>query len=320
MPESDSQSSPKIRFSSVDLMLIGMSIVWGINYSVVKIALEDLTPLSLNAIRFSVATLLLIIFLWIKERNLRIRREDISRLILLAIIGNTAYQLFFIYGILRTTAGNSAILYGTVPIFVGVLSSVLGVEKITQRIWQSVIISFFGIALIILGKGEVIAITNQSWIGDLLILGATICWAAYTVLSKPLLIRYTPTKLTTLTIAIGAVPLILISIPSLSIQRWDSVSTQGWLSVGYSSCLAIALGYVVWYTGVSHVGNARTSLYENLAVVVGVVVAWIFLSESMTVVQIIGAVLVFVGLYVARRTNNKNTINRDESLYNARMD
>jgi drug/metabolite transporter (DMT)-like permease len=306
MVKDNSQSSSKIKFSTVDLMLIGMSIVWGINYSVVKIALEDLSPLSLNAIRFSVASLLLIVFLLIKERNLSIRREDISRLILLAIIGNTAYQLFFIYGISFTTAGNSAILYGTVPIFVGLLSSILGVEKITQRIWQSVIISFIGIILIIGGKGEALAITNQSWIGDLLILGATICWATYTVLSKPLLKRYTPTKLTTLTIAIGAIPLILISIPSLSVQRWDSVSTQGWLSIAYSSCLAIALGYVIWYTGVSHVGNARTSLYENLAVVTGVAVSWIFLSESMSLLQIIGAVLVFIGLYVARRTNHKN--------------
>jgi drug/metabolite transporter (DMT)-like permease len=306
MAEDNSQSSSKMKFSVVDLMLIGMSIVWGINYSVVKIALEDLPPLSLNAIRFSVASLLLISFLWFKERNLRIRREDISRLILLAIIGNTAYQLFFIYGISFTTAGNSAILYGTVPIFVGLLSSILGVEKITQRVWQSVIISFFGIALIIVGKGEALAITNQSWIGDLLILGATICWATYTVLSKPLLKRYTPTKLTTLTVAIGAIPLILISIPSLSTQRWDSVSTQGWLSVAYSSCLAIALGYVIWYTGVSHVGNARTSLYENLAVVVGVAVAWIFLSESMSLLQIIGAALVFIGLYLARMTKNQN--------------
>jgi drug/metabolite transporter (DMT)-like permease len=282
-----------------------MSIVWGINYSVVKIALEDLPPLSLNAIRFTIASLLLLIFLWIKERNLSIHREDISQLILLAIIGNTAYQLFFIYGISFTTAGNSAILYGTVPIFVGLLSSILGVEKITRRIWQSVIISFVGIILIIVSTGKALAISSQSWIGDLLILGATICWATYTVLSKPLLKRYTPTKLTTLTIAIGTIPLVLISIPSLYIQRWDSVSTQGWLAITYSSCLAIALGYVIWYTGVSHVGNARTSLYENLAVVVGVAVAWIFLSESMSFLQIIGAVLVFIGLYIARRTNQQ---------------
>ncbi len=290
-------------FSKVDLMLVGMSVVWGINYSVVKFALEEFSPLSLNGIRFSVASLLLIFFLWIKERNVWIHREDVKRIIILAILGNTAYQLFFIYGILRTTAANSAILYGTVPIFVSLLSSILRVEKTTSRIWQSVIISFVGITLIIVGEGEAFAISSQSWIGDVLILGATICWAAYTVLSKPLLKRYTPTKLTSLTIALGAIPLILISIPSLMMQRWESVSTQGWLSVAYSSILAISLGYVIWYTGVSHVGNTRTSLYENLAVVVGVAVAWIFLSESMNLLQIVGAALVFIGLYLARRTD-----------------
>jgi len=299
--KADNSRTLGTKFSVVDLMLIGMSFVWGINFSVVKIALTDLSPLSFNAIRFGIASILLLALLWFRERNLSIRREDISRFVLLALIGNTAYQLFFINGIYRTTAGNSSLLYATMPIFVATMSSFLGVEKVEQKIWGSVILSFIGIILIVGGAGKTLTITEQSWIGDLLILAGTICWATYTVLSKPLLKRYTPVKLTTLTVAIGTIPLFLISIPALVMQNWDSVSTQGWLSLTYSSCLAIAIGYVIWYTGVTRIGSARTALYENLITVIAVAVAWVTLSESMTLLQTIGAALVFMSLYLARR-------------------
>jgi len=299
--KADNSQTSGTRFSVVDLMLIGMSFVWGINFSVVKIALTDLSPLSFNAIRFSIASIVLLTLLWIRERNLGIQREDISRFVLLALIGNTAYQLFFINGIYRTSAGNSSLLYATMPIFVATLSSILAVEKVEQKIWGSVTLSFIGIILIIGGAGKTLSITDQSWVGDLLILAGTICWATYTVLSKPLLKRYTPVKLVTLTVAIGTLPLFIISTPALMMQNWNSVSTQGWLSLTYSSCLAIAIGYVIWYTGVTRIGGARTALYENLITVIAVAVARVTLSESMTLLQIIGAASVFVSLYLARR-------------------
>lgn len=286
-----------------------MSLVWGINFSVVKTALTDLSPLSFNSLRFGFAALFLLTLLWVIERNLSVRREDIVRLFLLGLIGNTFYQLLFIHGIARTTASNSSLILAIMPIFVVLLSTVLGVEKVGRRIWYGVVISFIGIFLIVQGTGRTLTITDQSLIGDLLTLAGTICWATYTVLSKPLLQRYTPLKLTTITMAMGTLPLVLVSIPSLNEQNWGSVSLQGWLCLAYSFFLAIAIGYVIWYTGVSRIGSARTALYENLITVIAVAVAWIFLSEKMTLLQILGAVLVLVSLYLARRNSKVNSSN-----------
>ncbi len=309
MTTDGSHASSKTSFSSIDIMLIGMSLVWGINFSVVKTALTDLSPLSFNSLRFGFAALFLLTLLWVIERNLSVRREDIVRLFLLGLIGNTFYQLLFIHGIARTTASNSSLILAIMPIFVVLLSTVLGVEKVGRRIWYGVVISFIGIFLIVQGTGRTLTITDQSLIGDLLTLAGTICWATYTVLSKPLLQRYTPLKLTTITMAMGTLPLVLVSIPSLNEQNWGSVSLQGWLCLAYSFCLAIAIGYVIWYTGVSRIGSARTALYENLITVIAVAVAWIFLSEKMTLLQILGAVLVLASLYLARRNSKVNSSN-----------
>jgi len=280
-----------------------MSFIWGINFSVVKGALADFSPLSFNALRFGTASLILLSLLWIRERSLIIRRKDIGFFIMLALIGNTAYQLFFINGIALTTATNSALILATTPVFIVLFGAVMRVEKITRRIAQGVILSFVGIIMIILGSGKPLALTEQSWIGDLLIIANPICWSIYTVLSKPLLKEYSPLKLTTVTMVMGTVPLILVSTPSLGTENWAAISTNAWLGLAFSACFAIAIGYVLWYTGVSRIGSSRTALYDNLVTVFAVASAWVLLSESMAVIQILGAVLVFVGLYLARKDN-----------------
>jgi drug/metabolite transporter (DMT)-like permease len=301
------------RFSKVDLLLILMSIVWGINFSFVKGALVDFSPLSFNALRFGASSLILLSLLWLRERSFRIKRRDVMMFVLLGLIGNTAYQLFFIHGIVLTTATNSSLIIATTPIFIVLFSAALRVEKVTSRIVQGVILSFAGIAMIILGSGKPLSFTDQSWIGDLLTIANPICWGAYTVLSKPLLKDYSPLKLTAITMAIGAAPLLLVSAPALSTENWAAISTSSWLSLSFSAVFAISIGYVVWYTGVNRIGTSRTALYENLVTVFAVASAWVLLSESMTVIQIVGAALVFVSLYVARR-NNKKPRNNGKNL------
>jgi drug/metabolite transporter (DMT)-like permease len=292
-------------------MLIAMSFVWGLNFTAVKGAMADFQPLAFNAIRFGASSLFLLGLLWLRERSIGVQRKDLARFVLLAIIGNTAYQLFFIHGIALTTATNSALILATTPIFIILFGAFLNVEKITSRIVQGVILSFAGVVMIVLGSGNTLSFSDQSLLGDLLIVANPICWSIYTVLSKHMLKEYSPLKLTTVTMAIGAVPLVLVGIPSLSQQNWSVISANSWLGLAFSAFLAIGLGYIIWYTGVSRIGSARTSLYDNLVTVFAVAAAWILLGENMTVIQIVGAVLVFVSLYAVRRKTRSKTLQPD---------
>src|SRR4030042_892514 len=130
MTEAVSAPAAKSRFSTVDLLLIITSVVWGINFSLIKGALIDFSPLSFNAVRFGTASLILLSLLWLRERNLRIRKKDVGYFIMLGLIGNTAYQLFFINGIAFTTATNSSLIIATTPIFIVLFGAPFPVEKI----------------------------------------------------------------------------------------------------------------------------------------------------------------------------------------------
>ncbi len=309
-------TSAKPNFSTVDVALVFMSFVWGLNFTAIKGAIEDFQPLAFNAIRFGTSSLFLVGLLWLRERSIGVQRKDLGRFVMLAIIGNTVYQLFFIHGIALTTATNSALILATTPIFIILFGAFLNVERITSRIVQGVILSFAGVVMIVLGSGNTLSFSDQSLLGDLLIVANPICWSIYTVFSKPMLKEYSPLKLTAVTMAIGAVPLVIVGIPSLSQQNWSAISTNSWLGLAFSAFLAIGLGYVIWYTGVSRIGSARTSLYDNLVTVFAVAAAWILLSESMSIVQIAGAVLVFVSLYVVRRKKRGKLEEPSEKVLN----
>ncbi len=68
----------------------------------------------------------------------------------------------------------------------------------------------------------------------------------------------------------------------------------------YSALFAIVIAYIIWNLGIQRIGGARTAIYSNLTPVIATLAATFFLNEQLTPLKIIGAVIIFVGLYLAR--------------------
>ncbi len=291
---------PRATFSLIDLVLLGMAFIWGVNFSVVKISLAEMSPLAFDSLRFTLASVLTLSVLKLIEGDVGFAREDWWRLTGLGIVGNTFYQLFFITGINLTTAGNSSLILATTPIFVSIMGTVLGLERLGKWAWLGIFLCFGGIAAIVLCSGQELSLVGGTMLGDLLVLGGAVCWSAYTVLGKPLMKRYSPLKVTTMAMLSGTFFLDLCSIPALLAQDWAIVSWKGWLGLAFSGSMGIALAYIIWNMGVGKVGGARTAVYSNLVPVVGLITAWLTLGEHIFLLQIVGAVVIFVGIYLTR--------------------
>ena len=282
-------------------MLLAMILIWGINFAVVKAALAEMTPLSFNSIRFLLASTLTLLLLRLIEGDVGFARGDWWRLLGLGLIGNTCYQLLFINGIDRTTAGNSALLLATTPIFVSLIGAAFGVERVGKLAWVGVFFSFAGIFMVIVGSGKELGLAKETIGGDILILIGALVWSLYTVLSKPMLSRYSALKLTALAMAAGTPFIVLFSIPQLLAQDWATVSWRGWLGLFFSGSMAIALAYIIWNSGVSKVGGARTAVYSNLSPVIAAIFAWLTLGEAITTFMVVGTAMIFLGIYLTRR-------------------
>jgi drug/metabolite transporter (DMT)-like permease len=293
----------------VDLALLAMATIWGANFSIVKIAMETLSPMAFNAIRFTVATAIVLLATRIVGDNWHVDRHDAGRLVILGLVGNTVYQLFFISGIARTTAGNSALMLGAVPVYVSLIGAATGLERLRWRGWLGCLIAFGGIVLIVAGSDQAVEVQGESLLGTLLVLCSAITWAVYTVLSRPLLRRHSSLKVTGLSMLAGAPAILLAAVPQCRAQNWAAVPWQGWLGLAYSAVLALGLAYVAWNAGVKIVGSARTAIYSNLTPVIAMIIGWLWLGEHLGWLKIVGGAVIVGGVFLARMGATRTTRN-----------
>jgi drug/metabolite transporter (DMT)-like permease len=286
-----------------DGLLLLTAFFWGVNFAVVKFALAEIPPLVFNGLRFFVAAGTMLILAWATGRRLNFQRRHWLYLIGLGILGNTVYQLLFIFGIANTTADNSSLILATVPAWVALFGTVTGTERVTGRGWLGVGLALGGIILIIVGSDRQAELHfgGATLRGDLLILLCTLCWSIYTLAMRPMTRHYTSTAITSFTTGIGTIPLLLLAIPLLGEFDWRQVSSTAWAALVLSGMFGIALAYFFWNYGVSQLGSARTSLYSNLAPPVALLTAWLWLGETMTAWQWVGALLAISGVVMARR-------------------
>ncbi|HEX7137831.1 MAG TPA: DMT family transporter, partial [Vicinamibacterales bacterium] len=169
-----------------------MAVIWGSNYSIIKSALVDVPPVAFNAIRLLLASALFLVTIAIRrwrannnfysgawhqareayqaDPRVRVRtRISLPRLLALAIIGHTCYQLLFIWALSETSASDSALIIGCTPVFVALMTAALGHETIRRRRWIGILLSAVGVYLVV-GTGS--TVSGDSVQGDLLMLGA----------------------------------------------------------------------------------------------------------------------------------------------------
>ena len=281
------------------LGLLGVAVIWGTNFAVIKVALEDLSPEALNALRFPLASILLVGVLRIRGRLRFPEREDVAKLVGLGILGNVLYQLLFIHGLDLTSAGNASLLLATVPVWTILLSSVLGHERPSPLVWLGIVGTLAGMILVVLG-GAGVELGGSSLEGDLLMAAAALGWAGYTVGSRGMIRKYGPLRTTTWTLSVGTIGLLLLGWPDLADLEWAAVSPVAWIGVVYAGVFALSIAYLLWYRGVQRIGSSRTAAYSNLVPVVALLVAWGWLGEVPSALQWIGAAIILGGISVTR--------------------
>jgi drug/metabolite transporter (DMT)-like permease len=215
-------------------------------------------------------------------------------------LGVLSYQLLFVFGIQRTTAGNASVLLATIPIFVAMYGGIFRRRKLETPVWVGSLLTFGGITLLTLGSGKSLSANLETLPGNLMLLLAAVCWAGYTVGSSDLMKRYSPVKLTALSMLITAPVMDVLSIPELLSTDWSAITLPAWGGLLFSAVFSIAVAYLFWNIAVQRLGDARSSTYSNMTPIVSLVTAWIVLDERLAALQFLGAAIVLAGVWLAR--------------------
>lgn len=284
-----------------DLTLFCVAFIWALNFSVIKASLEEIDPYSFNAIRFILAALFMwFVVLW-RKKWFSVPKEDIVTLLMLGLVGNLLYQWLFIVGIDLTLSANAAVMLGTIPIWIAIISHFLKLEKMNAFKTAGVILAFAGVAAIIAGGDNPVSFESDTFKGDILIIIAAVTWAVYTIQSKKILDRYTPLQFSALMTTAGAVFLTLLAFSGKADTNWNAVSLPAFGGMLYSGLLAIGVAYLIWNNGLVKVGAVRTSMYQNLVPVLGLIFGVVLLNESLDWLQYTGSAIVVTGIILTRK-------------------
>ncbi len=284
---------------SAEALLIVTVVIYAFNFTAAKFALDHgLEPLTYSSVRFVFAAGVFTMLTLNREGSLRVARIDLKWLALMALVGVVLNQLVFAFALDRSSASSTSLLFGTFPIFVALIASAVGTERLRRRHWAATLVSFGGVALVAAGGGS--ASFDGGVVGVLLGLGIAATWASYSVGVKPLLARYSPYRVSAWVMTLGAIPLTLIALGQLLGQDWGAITKLAWIALAYTTVLGLVIANVTYFTSIERVGAARASLYLNLQPFLGALLAVLVLSEELTAAQLGGGAVIALGILIAR--------------------
>lgn len=283
---------------AADLGMLLVALIWGVNFSVTKGAFTTFPPLAFTAVRFVLASVMLVVLTSRLEGSGPLPRGALRRLVLLGVVGNTLYQLGFISGLARTTASNSALILASMPSIVALMAAGLRFEPVRPRVLGGVLVATVGVVLVVAARGT--GFGGGTLAGDLLTLAAVLCWAGYTLALRFLPAGVSPLRVTLVTTVAGAPGLVLAGLPEIVRMDWGAVGLGGWGALAYSTVLSLVVAYLIWNRSVQVVGPSRTVVYMCLTPLIAVAAAAVLLGERPRPLQGVGALLIISGVVLTR--------------------
>ncbi len=142
----------------IELVLLFVAFLWGINPPIMKVGLLYIPPLAYNMLRMFIALVIVWIALGLSKEYRSLAREDIKQICLLSIVGFFIFQLFFTVGVQKTTAGNASIILNLLPVSVAIINKLLKIEDISLPVAIGIFVSLGGVVLIVIGSGKAMSI------------------------------------------------------------------------------------------------------------------------------------------------------------------
>jgi drug/metabolite transporter (DMT)-like permease len=296
--ESSAVIDGKEKAALTEVSLILAAVFWGVNFAATKYAADSIPPLMIMALRFTGGAILLFLAVRLMAPESKLGRKDLIPMAALGCFGVATAQTGFTFGVSLTSAASTGLIFATAPVWGLLLGAVLGLERPTIRGFLGLALSVVGVSVVVLGG---LGAGGDSLTGDLLVLLAAVCVGAYTVLSMPLLERYTPLAVAAYPIMFGAPFLLVLSSPYFLGLEWESVGIGPWSAVGYSAVFATAFAFAAWQGGISRIGANRVLVYQYLITLVGVASGIVFFAETLGVEKLFGGAVILLGVYLARR-------------------
>ncbi len=269
---------------------------WGISATNTKIVLAEVPPATLAFLRFALAAGLL----WVINRkvnpSVRLANKDRKRMMFCGGAGISVYFILETYGISLISAANATILLASIPIFTMLGERVFLKRRIKKTETLGAIVTLAGVGLVI-GNSFNISGGYREMIGSMLLIGAALSWVVFSLANKTLENKYSILFNATYQSIFGS--LFLLPVALMEYRSWGPISMISWGNILYLTLFCSALCTFMYLSALKELGATVTNVYINLMPFVGVLAAYIVLKETLYPLQILGGIIIVIGISLA---------------------
>ena len=280
------------------VLLIVLSIIWGLAFDAISLADRFLSPVNLTLLRWLLAAAgYLAILPFFGKTKTKFELRDLPRLLMVSFANVPMYHLSLNSGEVTVSAGVAGLLVALGPILIVLLSRVSLKEEIGRKLGVALIVATCGTVLLSLSE---LGGPSGSTIGVLEILITAVAYALFAVFSKPLVVKYGALPIAIRAGTIGTAMLLPLLSPNF-VTQVSTLPVTGWLAVLYLSVLSTVLAYSMFYVLVSRNTVSRLSVQLYLIPVISVIGGILILGQGLTVFTVAGGSILLLGVALATR-------------------
>jgi drug/metabolite transporter (DMT)-like permease len=284
-------------------------IVWGASFIATKIALEDISPISIVWLRFLMGVIILGVAVVLRRQFALPDKKEWIYFALLGFLGITFHQWLQSNGLQTSEAGTTAWIVATTPVFMALLGWFLLRERLGWTKSLGILLAFLGV-LVVVSKGDFASISVGRFgaPGDVLILISAVNWAVFSALSRRGLQSHSASLMMFYVMSFGWLFTSLLFLTTTSFREIDQLTPNGWMAAVFLGVFCSGLAYIAWYDALKALTTAQTGVFLYLEPLVAVVVAFFLLGEQITLASLLGGAVILFGVWLVNRSSQSGQV------------
>jgi drug/metabolite transporter (DMT)-like permease len=277
------------------LILLLTSFLWGGNFVFSKFLVDHASPMTLTILRWIIAIVLLFPLVWKKEKSLRLPKDSILPLFLMGLMGIVLFNIFQFLALAQTTATNVGLISTLNPISIAIASSLFLHEKLKLTQIFAMMLSFFGV-LVVLSKGDINQLISFHFnLGDIWMIVAVLMWGIYSVCGKWAMQKVSPLMATFYSGVFGVVTVLPFNITHIHVSN---VNASFISAILYTGVISTVVCMLLWNIGVQKVGATNSGIFLNFNPIFTAILAFLILQEKLTWSEFVGSLIVILGCFL----------------------
>lgn len=263
----------------------------------VQYAVKSFPPILGGVLRFSMAGLVIFMFLIWKKDLRPIARRDYKYLALLGLFCVPVNQIAFFQGVAWANASHAAMMYANTPVIVTIMACLRRIERWSVAVIVGAVLATVGVLTILIQSG--LHLSGTYFRGDLMLLVAVLTWSGYLVYSRPLNQRYGSLNCQLWVFAFGALMSVPLALPDALTLQWSAILPTAWAGLLYITIAIAVICFFLFNWSMTRQPPSRVATFSNAAYPLTLIWEALLTHSLPTVWFLVGSALLLTGMLFA---------------------